>query len=83
MIGATAVLAATTKGPVSAVVMMLELTHGLDGLLVPMLLAAGVATAVAHGIDPRAPPTPAGSARRRASTTRAAPSAAPRLTPIC
>ncbi len=53
MIGATAVLAATTKGPVSAVVMMLELTHGLDGLLVPMLLAAGVATAVAHGIDPR------------------------------
>ena len=53
MIGATAVLAATTKGPVSAVVMMLELTHGLDGLLVPMLLAAGLATAVAHRIDPR------------------------------
>ena len=53
MIGATAVLAATTKGPVSAVVMMLELTHGLDGLLVPMLLVAALSTAVAHRLDPR------------------------------
>ena len=53
LVVAAAVLAATTKGPVSAVVLMMELTHHLDGLLVPMLFCVGGATAVAHWLDPR------------------------------
>lgn len=53
LVVAAAVLAATTKGPISAVVFMMELTHHLDGLLVPMLFAVSLATAVAHWIDPR------------------------------
>ena len=47
LVVATAVLAATTKGPVSAVVLMMELTRHLDGLLVPMLVCVSLATAVA------------------------------------
>ena len=53
LVGAGAVLAATTKGPISALVMMMELTHHIDGLMVPMLIAITGAVTIAHRIDPR------------------------------
>ena len=53
MLGAAAVLAATTQGPISTVVLMMELT-GRDGsFIVPLLLAVGTATLVARTIEPR------------------------------
>jgi chloride channel protein, CIC family len=53
VVGATAVLAATTQGPLSAVVLMMELT-GLDRpLILPILLAVATATMTARSIEPR------------------------------
>ncbi len=48
IIGGAAVLAASMQGPVSAVVLILELTHTADGLMVPILLAVAEATIVAR-----------------------------------
>lgn len=48
IIGGAAVLAASMQGPLSAVVLMLELTHTADGLIVPILLAVAEATIVAR-----------------------------------
>ena len=48
IIGGAAVLAASMQGPLSAVVLMLELTHTGDGLMVPILLAVAEATIVAR-----------------------------------
>ena len=48
IIGGAAVLAASMQGPISAVVLMLELTHTGDGLMVPILLAVAEATIVAR-----------------------------------
>ncbi len=53
LVGATAVLAATTKGPASAVVLMLELTRTLDATIVPVLLAVGGAMLVTRFLEPR------------------------------
>ena len=53
VIGATAVLAGTTFGPISAVVLVLELTNSAEALLLPMLLATGIATLTARALDPR------------------------------
>jgi H+/Cl- antiporter ClcA len=48
MIGGAAVLAASMQGPLAAVVLMLELTHHGEGLLVPILLAVVGATVVSR-----------------------------------
>jgi CIC family chloride channel protein len=48
IIGGAAVLAASMQGPLSAVVLMLELTHTADGLMVPILMAVAEATIVAR-----------------------------------
>ena len=48
LIGGGAVLAAAMQGPLSATVLMLELTHSPGTLTVPLLLAVGLATAVAR-----------------------------------
>ena len=48
MIGGGAVLAASMQGPLSAIVLTLELTHTTDGLMVPLLLAVAGATVVAR-----------------------------------
>ena len=48
IIGGAAVLAASMQGPVSAVVLILELTHTADGLMAPILLAVAEATIVAR-----------------------------------
>ena len=48
LIGGGAILAASMQGPLSATVLMLELTHSTGTLTVPLLLAAGLATVVAR-----------------------------------
>jgi chloride channel protein, CIC family len=48
MIGGGAVLAASMQGPLSATVLMLELTHSSGTLTVPLLLAVVLATVVAR-----------------------------------
>jgi H+/Cl- antiporter ClcA len=53
VLGASAVLAATTQGPLSAVVLMMELTGHARAFLVPMLLVVSIATLVARTIEPR------------------------------
>ncbi|HLJ23796.1 MAG TPA: chloride channel protein [Candidatus Acidoferrales bacterium] len=53
VIGAGTVLAATTQGPVSTVVMMMELTGQYRSFILPLLLAVGLATLVARTIEPR------------------------------
>ena len=53
LIGAAAVLAATTQGPISTVVLMMELTGRDRSFIVPLLLAVGTATLVARTIELR------------------------------
>jgi chloride channel protein, CIC family len=53
VVGAGAVLAATTQGPISAVVLMMELTGRARSLIVPLLLAVVIATLVSRTIEPR------------------------------
>jgi H+/Cl- antiporter ClcA len=48
VIGAAAVLAAAMQGPLAAVVLLLELTHHADALIVPVLVAVVEATVVAR-----------------------------------
>jgi CIC family chloride channel protein len=53
VLGAAALLAATTQGPISAVVLMMELSGRDRSFIVPMLLAVAAATLVARTIEPR------------------------------
>ena len=53
LVGAGAVLAATTQGPISAAVLMIEMTGHDRAFIVPMLVAVVVATLIARTIDPR------------------------------
>lgn len=53
LLGAAAVLAATTQGPISTVVLMMELTGHARAAIVPLLLAVAIATLVARMIEPR------------------------------
>jgi H+/Cl- antiporter ClcA len=53
VLGAAAVLAATTQGPLSTVVLMIELTGRDRSLILPLLLAVGTATLVARTIELR------------------------------
>jgi CIC family chloride channel protein len=48
VIGGAAVLGAAMQGPLAAVVLLLELTHHADGLMVPILLAVVGATVVSR-----------------------------------
>jgi CIC family chloride channel protein len=48
VVGAGAVLAAAMLGPVSAVVFMLELTYRIQGMMVPLIIAAAEAAIVAR-----------------------------------
>jgi CIC family chloride channel protein len=47
------VLAATTQGPISAVVLMMELTGQGRSFVAPLLLGVVIATLVARVIEPR------------------------------
>ncbi len=53
LLGSGALLAATTQGPVSSVVFLLELTHHGERIMAPMLVAMAGATAVSRAIDAR------------------------------
>jgi chloride channel protein, CIC family len=53
VLGAGAVLAATTQGPISTVVLMMELTGRDRSFILPLLLAVGTATLVARTIESR------------------------------
>ena len=51
MIGAAALIGAAMQAPLSALVLLLELTHVAFGLVVPMTVAIVTATAVARWVD--------------------------------
>ena len=53
ILGAAAVLAATTQGPISTVVLMMELTGRDRSFILPLLLVVATATLVARTIEPR------------------------------
>jgi CIC family chloride channel protein len=53
VLGAAAVLAATTQGPISTVVLMMELTGRNRSFIAPLLLAVATATLVSRTIEPR------------------------------
>ena len=53
VIGAASTLAATTQGPISAVVLMMELTGYDRSFIASLLLAVVGATLVSRGIGPR------------------------------
>jgi H+/Cl- antiporter ClcA len=53
VLGAAAVLAATTHGPISAVVLIIELTGHDRSFILPMLVAVVTATVTARTLDPR------------------------------
>lgn len=53
VLGAAAVLAATTQGPLSTIVLMMELTGHARAFIVPLLLMVAIATLVARTIEPR------------------------------
>jgi chloride channel protein, CIC family len=53
LLGAGAVLAATTQGPISTVVLIMELTGRDRSFILPLLLAVGTATLVARTIESR------------------------------
>ncbi len=53
LLGAAAILAATTQGPLSAIVLVMELTGRDRSFILPMLLAAGTATLVSRTIELR------------------------------
>jgi H+/Cl- antiporter ClcA len=53
LLGAGAVLAATTQGPISAIVLLMELTGRDRSFIAPVLLAVISATLVSRTIEPR------------------------------
>ncbi len=53
VIGTGAILAATTQGPLSAIVLMLELGAHTNALIMPLLIATAGATLVSRVIEPR------------------------------
>src|SRR5277367_2250016 len=53
LLGAGAVVGATTQGPISAVVLMMELTGRSRSFILPMLLVVGIAALVARSVDAR------------------------------
>jgi len=53
VVGAGAALAATTQGPILAVVLIMELTGQDRSFIAPLLLSVVVATWVSRWIEPR------------------------------
>jgi chloride channel protein, CIC family len=53
VLGAAAVLAATTQGPISTLILMMELTGRDRSFIVPLLLSVATATLVARTIEQR------------------------------
>jgi H+/Cl- antiporter ClcA len=53
LLGAGAVLAATTQGPVSSVVLLMELTGRDRSFILPLILVAGISTLISRSIEHR------------------------------
>src|SRR5579871_3730873 len=53
LLGAGAVIAATTQGPISAVVLILELTGRDRSFIVPLILIAAISTLIARSVEHR------------------------------
>ena len=53
LLGGTAMIAATTQGPVSAIVLMMEMTGYARAAILPLLIVVATATLVARTIEPR------------------------------
>jgi CIC family chloride channel protein len=53
LLGAGAVLSATTQGPISAVVLVLELTGRDRSFILPLMLIAAISTLIARSIEDR------------------------------
>jgi chloride channel protein, CIC family len=53
LLGSAAMLAASTQGPISTVVLMMELTGYARAAVVPLLLIVTIATLLARTIEPR------------------------------
>src|SRR5665213_2630100 len=53
LLGAGALLAATTQGPISTVVLLMEMTGRDRSFIAPLLLAVATATLVARTIESR------------------------------
>lgn len=53
LLGAGAVLSATTQGPISTIVLMMELTGQGRSFVLPMLLAGTISTMISRSIEPR------------------------------
>jgi len=51
LIGAAALIGSTMQAPLSALALVLELTHSGFELMVPMVIATGIATAITRWID--------------------------------
>jgi H+/Cl- antiporter ClcA len=53
LLGAGAVLAATTQGPISAVVLIMELTGRDRSFILPLILIAGISTLISRSVEAR------------------------------
>lgn len=53
LLGAGAVVSATTQGPISATVLVMELTGRDRSFILPLILIAGISTLIARSIDNR------------------------------
>ena len=53
LLGAGAVLSATTQGPISAVVLMLELTGRDRSFVLPLILIAALSALISRSVEPR------------------------------
>lgn len=53
LLGAGAILAATTQGPISTVVLLIELTGRDRSFILPLILIAGISTLISRSIEAR------------------------------
>jgi H+/Cl- antiporter ClcA len=53
LLGAGAVLSATTQGPISSVVLIMELTGRERSFILPLILIAGISTLISRSIEHR------------------------------
>lgn len=53
LIGAGAMLAVATQGPISAIALLLDLTRRIDPIMIPLIIAVVMASAVARMLESR------------------------------
>ena len=53
LVGASSVLAATTQGPISTLVLLMEMTGHDRSIILPMTIGVFLATLIARSVEPR------------------------------